>query len=84
MNALLNVKTPDVGTGEQSKLPATDQTEFVTANDLIRFVPMGRGALRARMKDGTIPFIRLGERIYHFHLPSVRESLIRRQQGGAA
>ena len=81
MNALTNLKTPDAGTGEQPKLPATNDTEFVVAGELCRRIGLGRGALREHMKSGLIPYIQLGSRKYHFHWPTVREALLRRQRG---
>jgi hypothetical protein len=82
MKAPFNVITPEVGTGAETKLPVTDQSEFITAQELIRRIPMGRGALRARMKDGTIPYVQLGGRKYHFHWPTVTSAILRLQRGG--
>jgi len=83
-SAQINAKAPDAGTGEQSKLPATDQSEFITAQELIRRIPMGRGALRARMRAGIIPYVQLGGRKYHFHWPTVTNAILRHQRGGEA
>jgi len=82
VKANLNAVTPDTGT-DAPKLPAASTDEFLTADELLERLPLGRGSLRARMKDGTIPFIKNpGGRKLLFFWPAVCEALQRQQRGG--
>jgi hypothetical protein len=55
---------------------------FLSTDDLLKRVPISRGTLNNRMKDGTIPFIKLGHRVV-FDWATVQESLLRRQRQAA-
>lgn len=70
-----NANTPDASTGK-----AAD--EFLTAEEVAARLKIGRETLRHHMRDGKIPFIRLGQRKLQFFWPDVLES-VRRQTRGA-
>ncbi len=48
---------------------------------MLQNLPVSRGTLFAWRKSGKIPHIRLKGRVL-YHLPSVREALLRLQKGG--
>ena len=56
---------------------------FLDFDGLLAVVPLGARTLRAEIKKGRLPVIRLpGGRRLLFHLPSVEAALIRFQRGG--
>lgn len=71
---------------KQSQTIATENGEdgFLSADELLRKLPVSRGTLHNYVKQGVIPCVRLGGRRILFHWPSVQESLLRRQRQVAA
>jgi predicted site-specific integrase-resolvase len=57
---------------------------FLSADELLKKLPVSRGTLHNYVKQGVIPCVRLGGRRILFHWPSVQESLLRRQRQVAA
>ena len=74
----------DAKTETETKLSAPQPSVFIDADELLRRIPICRGTLRNRMREGKIPFIRIGGRKLCFHWNSVQEALLRQQRGGEA
>jgi len=62
--------------------PAND-ADFITEDELIGWLKISRGTAINHRKAGLLPFVRLGHAI-RYHVPTVRESLLRRQREVAA
>jgi hypothetical protein len=70
---------------ESDAITATPQDgeRFLSADEVLQRLPIGRGTLRVWCQAGKVPFIRLTGRRLLFHWPSVQESLLRQQRGNA-
>lgn len=67
--------TSDAGDSELS--------EFVVAEKLTKEIPVSLGTIRNWTKAGKLPCVRInGSRRVLYHMPSVREALLRQQRGG--
>jgi hypothetical protein len=58
------------------------QADFINEHELLGRVPISRRTLYTWRDKGTIPYIKGARRVIYFW-PSVRESLLRLQKGGA-
>jgi len=77
-----NTLTPETSAGKIKTL-ANDSDEFVTARELCSMLKVGRGKLRRLTQTGILPFIQPAHtRTVIFHVPSIREALIRQQRRG--
>ncbi len=56
--------------------------EFVSEGTLLRQIPASRRTLQNWRANGKIPFIWIGRRVL-YHVPSVREALLRLQKNAA-
>lgn len=66
---------------QPSSKPDTATGEFVNEAELLNTVlPICRRTLKKRREEGLIPYVQIGRRIV-YHVPSVREALLRQQRG---
>jgi len=73
---------PEAGTGDEKLSVMSDPWSGVFDKpQLLRLIPWSPGTLSNRMRDGSIPFIKMGSRVL-FDGPSVRAALLRQQRGG--
>jgi hypothetical protein len=78
-----SIQMPESGAG-LSKPLESEPDRFVTAKELLEQVlPVGRGRLRRMCQSGLVPYIKPnGGRKLLFHIPSVKDALLRLQRSG--
>lgn len=59
-----------------------DSAEFITQEELLVRVPISRRTAFLWRKKGKLPAVQIGQKIL-FHWPTVRNALLRQQQGSA-
>lgn len=72
-----------LGTIDQTHQTPSKTVEIVNEPLLLKEIPVCRKTLKAWRDLGKIPYIKIGKRVL-YHLPSVREALIRMQRGAIA
>jgi hypothetical protein len=79
------VVLPDASAGHPKLTAETEESGFLSSDQLLKRLPISRGTLRNWCANGSLPYIKAGgARRILFDWPSVREALLRRQRGGVA
>jgi len=61
---------------------ATADEGFISADELLKRLPVSRGTLHNWIKAGKIPVVKLNHRLLFFY-PNVRDALLRQQRQAA-
>jgi hypothetical protein len=68
----------------ESNKPATvtaNQSDIADTNTIAKLIGVSPQTIGNYRAQGLVPFIKIGKSV-RFHVPSVMESLVRRQRGG--